>query len=79
MAGGILVLRKAYVALAGAALLTATVGGLLISIWNGLFGYHERLAAPYVTESLIIEGIGAVVLVLAAALPLLIATDQTTS
>ena len=64
----ILLTRRAVLALGGAMLLTLTAGALLFSVLFGLFGYHERMSAPYTTESLGIEVAGALVLAAAAAL-----------
>ena len=68
LAGALVVFRKAVFALAAAALLALTAGALLFSVWFGLFGYHERMSAPYTSESLGVEVAGAVVLAGAAAL-----------
>ena len=64
----IVAFRRSLMALAGAVFLIATAGGLLFSVWHSLFGYHERFGAPYVGESLIVEGVGAVLLIGAAGL-----------
>jgi hypothetical protein len=68
LAGGLVVFRKAVFALAASALLALTAGALLFSVWFGLFGYHERMSAPYTSESLGVEVAGAVVLAGATAL-----------
>lgn len=59
--------RKRMLALVGAVILAATAGALLVSAWVGLFGYHERLRAPYVGMSLVVEILGAVALLLSMA------------
>ncbi|HEV2374844.1 MAG TPA: hypothetical protein VGS19_22125 [Streptosporangiaceae bacterium] len=35
----------------------ATLGALFISLWVGLFGFKESLAASYVKESIVIEAV----------------------
>ncbi len=47
---------------AAAGFLIATTGGLLWSVSFGLFGFKDTLAAPYAGLSLVVEGVGAVVL-----------------
>jgi hypothetical protein len=42
--------------------LIATIGGLLASVYVGLFGFMDSLAAPYAGLSLGVESAGAVVL-----------------
>ena len=63
---GIAVLRWATAALAGAAFLASTIGGLLVSSWHGIFGFHDSLSAPFASISLLVETIGIVVLAFAA-------------
>jgi hypothetical protein len=55
-----------FVAAAGALFLLATAGGLLYSVWFGLFGFSDSLGAPYAGMSLVLEFAGAVVLTAAA-------------
>jgi len=62
----IAVLRWATLALVGAALLAGTIGGLLATVWHGVFGFQDSLGAPYAGLSLFMEGAGIVVLVSAA-------------
>ena len=53
---------------AGAALfLVATIGGLLMSDWFGLFGLHDHLNSPFAGLSLVVEAVGTVVMLTAAA------------
>ncbi len=60
--------------LAGAALFAAgTLGGLLLSVHVGLFGFRDSLSAPFATESLVVEAIAAGVLAVAAAVQVLLA------
>ena len=47
---------------AAAGFMIATIGGLLLSIYVGLFGFMDTLAAPYAGLSLGVESAGAVVL-----------------
>jgi hypothetical protein len=54
--------RRTTAALAGIALLAGTTGGLLLSSWHGVFGFHESLSAPFAGLSLFVEGTGAAVL-----------------
>lgn len=43
----IAVVRHTVVSLLGALFLVATAFGLLLSHWIGMFGFHERLGAPW--------------------------------
>lgn len=65
LAVAIVVLRRPVVTLAGAAYMAASVGGLVVSIRWGLFGYDETLGAPWATFSLLDELLGLVVLLAA--------------
>ena len=56
------------VMLAGAAFLASTALGLLLSAWVALFGFRESLAAPYAAMSLVVELVGAVLLLVATGL-----------
>jgi hypothetical protein len=47
--------RLGFVA-AAAGFMIATIGGLLLSVYFGLFGFMETLAAPYAGLSLGLEG-----------------------
>lgn len=60
------VTRHWLVATAAAGFVAGTIGGLLLSVEVGLFGFRDSLSAPYATSSLIIE-IAAVVVLVAAA------------
>ena len=42
------VLRKLVLVIASAGLAVSSIGGLLIAVWWGLFGWQESFAAPYV-------------------------------
>ncbi len=56
------VLRHPLTALLGAGYALATVGGLLISVNFGLFGFQDSIDAPYAQLSLAIEVAAAAVL-----------------
>lgn len=66
LGAAIAVLRRVPLALLGAAFLLATIGGFLISVNNGLFGFRDTTGAPWAVASLWVEGGGAVVLLVAA-------------
>ena len=59
------VTRRAWAALVGAAFAASTIGGLLLSVQVGLFGFQDSLNAPDATLSLVVES--AALLILAAA------------
>lgn len=61
-AAAIAVSRRALPMLAGAVFAVGTIGGLLLSVHVGLFGFHDSLDAPFATESLAIEAAAALVL-----------------
>ncbi|HEY7915959.1 MAG TPA: hypothetical protein VIC86_03185 [Acidimicrobiales bacterium] len=58
--------RHFLVALAGALFAAATIGGLVISVEIGLFGFQDSLSAPYATMSLVVEAAAFVVLLASA-------------
>jgi hypothetical protein len=58
----VVVSRRTTSALAGIALLAGTAGGLLLSSWHGIFGFHESLGAPFAGVSLFVEVTGIAVL-----------------
>ena len=66
LALALVLVRRLLVALAGLAYMAATIGGLLISVNVGLFGFQDTLLAPFAQLSLIVEIAGALVLVVAA-------------
>lgn len=68
IAAALAVFRRLALIAAGAITLAATAGGLLLSVYVGLFGYQESLAVPYAKSSLVIEFTGAAVLAAAAVL-----------
>lgn len=49
--------------IATAAFVAGTIAALLISLWVGLFGFHESISASFVVQSLWIESITVVLLV----------------
>jgi hypothetical protein len=57
--------RTIATAIAGAVFLGATAAGLFVSATVGLFGLHDGLDAPLAGVSLIVEGSGAAVLIVA--------------
>jgi hypothetical protein len=62
LAGLLLLSRRLLVVAAAAGFMIATIGGLLLSVSVGLFGFMDSLAAPYAGLSLGVESAGAVVL-----------------
>jgi hypothetical protein len=60
--------RRPTLAIVAALFLLATIGGLLMSAWFGLFGFHDSFDAPYAGASVLVEALGAVVLGTAALL-----------
>ena len=57
--------RRLGAVVTAAAFMVATIAGLLLSVYVGLFGFMDTLAAPYAGASLVVESAGAVVLGLA--------------
>ncbi len=62
LTGALLLWRKLVVLLAAALFQLATVGGLLLSVGVGLFGFRDSLSAPLAITSLVTELAGAAVL-----------------
>ena len=56
------VTRRAWASLAGALFALSTIGGLLLSVEVGLFGFRDSFAAPDATLSLVVESAAAVLL-----------------
>jgi hypothetical protein len=48
--------------LLGAGFMASTLGGLIVSLNFGLFGFRESSAASFVTETIILESVGGVAL-----------------
>jgi hypothetical protein len=57
----VLLSRRLLIVVTAAGFLIATIGGLLLTISFGLFGFMDTLAAPYAGLSLGVESAGAVV------------------
>jgi hypothetical protein len=54
--------RRLFAVVAAAGFMVATIGGLLLSVYVGLFGFMDSLAAPFAGLSLALEGVGALML-----------------
>jgi hypothetical protein len=54
--------RRLVTVVAAAGFMIATIGGLLLSVYVGLFGFTDTLSAPFAGLSLAVESAGAVVL-----------------
>jgi hypothetical protein len=59
----IVLFRRMFMVLAGAAFMASSVGGLVLSATVGFLGLHDSLSVPWATPSLIVELAGFVVLV----------------
>jgi hypothetical protein len=65
----IVAVSRHWLVLVGAALFAVgTIGGLLLSVYVGLFGFKDSLSAPYATKSLVLEAVAFGVLTGAAVL-----------
>lgn len=64
----ILALRHPLAYLGGAGYMVASLAGFLTSLWFGLFGFRDSLAAPYAGLAMATEISGGLVLVTAAGL-----------
>jgi hypothetical protein len=62
MAVALVAWRRLLVVMAAAGFMIATIGGLLLSVYVGLFGFTDTLSAPFAGLSLAVESAGAVVL-----------------
>jgi hypothetical protein len=78
LAVAIVAFRRLVLLAAGAVAGLATAAGLLLSVYDGLFGYTESLAVPYAVLSLAVEFTAAFVLLAAAALLALAQPARTT-
>lgn len=58
-----LIWPRAIVGIASAGFVALTIAALWISLWIGLFGFHESLSASHVVQALWIESITVVLLV----------------
>jgi hypothetical protein len=54
--------RRLVTVAAAAGFMIATIGGLLLSVYVGLFGFTDTLSAPFAGLSLAVESAGAAVL-----------------
>jgi len=61
----LVVVRRLIVVAVAAGFMIATIGGLLLSVNVGLFGFMDTLSAPFAGLSLIVEIAGALVLTVA--------------
>jgi len=60
----LVVSRRLLVVVMAAGFMMATIGGLLLSIYVGLFGFKDTLAAPFAGASVGVESAGTVILAL---------------
>jgi len=65
---GVVVVRRVWAALLGVGFALATLGGFVLSVTNGLFGFKESWLAPFAKEAFVIEVVTVAVLLLAAVL-----------
>ena len=63
MAAVVLVWPRPLAGVLGAGFMISTLGGLIISLNFGLFGFRESSGASFVIETIILESVGAVVLI----------------
>jgi hypothetical protein len=70
LAAVLLVWPRALVGLLGTGFMAATLAALIISINVGLFGFNESIHADFVVESILLESIGALTLLLWTAIVL---------
>ena len=56
------VLRQPAILIGAALFAIGTIGGLLLSVYVGLFGFRDSLSAPYAAMSLIFEAVAFAVL-----------------
>jgi len=62
LAAVLLVWPRPLAGLLGAGFMISTLGGLIVSLKFGLFGFRESLRASFVTETIVFEFVGAVAL-----------------
>ncbi len=65
---GVIVVRRLWAALIGVGFTLTTMGGFLLSVTHGLFGFQETWLAPFAQQAFGIEVAAAVVLIAAALL-----------
>lgn len=64
----VIAVRRVWAALAGIGFALATIGGFLITVTNGLFGFSDSWLVPFAQQAFAIEVAAAVVLALAGVL-----------
>ena len=74
---GVVAVRRVWAAVVGVAFALSTLGGFLISVTHGLFGFQETWLAPFAQQAFGIEVAAVVVLCLAAVLCLVGSTPRT--
>lgn len=57
LAVALLAWPRPAVGLASTAFIASTIAALLVSLWIGLFGFHESISASFVVQSLWLESI----------------------
>ena len=62
LAVALLVWARPLAGLLGAGFMISTLGGLIISLNFGLFGFRESSGASFVTETIMLESVGAIAL-----------------
>jgi hypothetical protein len=62
LAAVLLVWPRPLVGLLGTGFMISTLGGLVVSLNFGLFGFRESLGASFVIETIILESVGALAL-----------------
>ncbi|MCU1451298.1 MAG: hypothetical protein JWP02_3468 [Acidimicrobiales bacterium] len=60
LAAGLLAWPRPLVGLLGTGFMATTLGGLVLSINVGLFGFQESIRASFVVESILLESVGAI-------------------
>ncbi len=70
VAAAVAVSRQTMVVAGGALFAAGTIGGLVLSVEVGLFGFQDSFGAPYATLSLVVESAAFVVLSAAAVMSL---------
>lgn len=63
LAVALLAWPRAITGIASAGFVAGTIAALVISLWIGLFGFHESISASFVVQSLWLESITVVLLV----------------
>jgi hypothetical protein len=66
----IIATRRVWAALLGIGFALCTIGGFLISVLHGLFGFKDTWLAPFATQAFVVEVVAVAVLALAAILSL---------